>query len=214
MPVVGRIQKQLAATLHAVCGWVWFRAGCRVRARRHYERVLELRGDDFGAYVHLGRIAFALGDYAGWRREFEHARRTDPNRFARLRHPFEPYEPRLAGTDLDSQGPAGDPFGLGSDRATWRSLWFGTGPRRLTSRRNDGDDPAGSDRAELPAHEVLPTALPTPEPSEGPGRQPNPPPSDDCASPRERERFRALGPIRATDIGRCDFDDLARRLGG
>ena len=90
------IPAALRARLHATLGWCAYRLGLAAAARRHCEKVLLLRGADFRAYVQLGRIAFDQGDYAGWRREFEHARRLDPVRFARLSHPLELFEPRLA----------------------------------------------------------------------------------------------------------------------
>jgi hypothetical protein len=241
MPWVGRILQLLRARFHSLCGWMWFRGGSRLRARPHYERVLQLKGDDFDAYVHLGRIAFAVGDYAGWRREFEHARRTDPLRFARLRHPFELFEPRLAGTNFDDQASSGSGLGVdpgftgASERATWRSLLFGPSHRHSTGLRNDGlnDGLADADRKGLD-NRVLPE---TPAgfdaglealwsgdagPRGDAGRRPNNPPeghpaespADDCASAAERRRFRELGPIRANDVGTCDLDDLARRLSG
>lgn len=37
---------------------------------------------------------------------------------------------------------------------------------------------------------------------------------DDCASAQERARFRRLGPIDRAEIGRCDFDELSKRLSG
>src|SRR5687768_9463026 len=104
--------RNTAATWHRSCGRLWFRLNAHDRARRHFERVLQLLGDDFVAYVYLGRIAYGLGDYAGWRREFEHARRTEPERFARLKYPFELFEPRAAGALLEEA----------SERATWRTV--------------------------------------------------------------------------------------------
>lgn len=110
-----QLLRSAVARLAAMCGWVAFRLGLRERARRQYERVLRLKGDDFAAYIHLGRIAYDNGDYAGWRREFAHARRADPGRFARLRQPFELFEPRLAGTTHEPvwgrDAAGGDPFG-------------------------------------------------------------------------------------------------------
>lgn len=196
-----RALQQLKAATHSVCGWLLFRAGLRLRARAHFERVLELRGDDFGAYVHLGRIAFATGDYSGWRRDFEHARRADPARFARLRQRLEPWQPRLAGTHCaDPRSQDGLLF-EGSARtgepASWSAL-FGTGPQRTNTPRLDRDE----------------------APATGPGSGPQPAegrPSDhadDCCTSAERRRFHELGPIRPGDIGACDLDDLARRLLG
>lgn len=207
MGLVGQLLRGLLANVHSGCGWIAYRCRCPALARRHYERVLVLRGSDFGAYVHLGRIAFASGDYAGWRREFEHARRTDPERFARLRQPFELFEPRLAGTDFDETG----------DRATWRSLLpFGTGSSRRAQPRHDGpfDGPLDAmlPGAMLPGWDVRADAMTDPAPQRGDrdgqaGR-------DDCSSAAERARLAARGPIRREDIAACDFDELTRRLSG
>jgi len=118
------------ATAHAACGWLSYRLGWYGVARQQFERVLLLRGADFRAYVHLGRIAFDHGDYAGWRREFEHARRTDPIRFARLRHAIELFEPRLAGTQFEGHGEL-DGFQGADSRATWRALHPFQDPRGM-----------------------------------------------------------------------------------
>ena len=136
MPSLRRLANRSFAALHAATGWVAYRFGCLGASRRRYERVLQLRGACYSAYVHLGRIAFDEGDYAGWRREFEHARRTDPHRFARLRHPLELFEPRLAGTRFAVDRVALDDHRFeGSDaRATWHALRpAGRGPRGRNS---------------------------------------------------------------------------------
>jgi len=124
MPSLRRLANCAHAALHAATGWFAYRIGFLPSSRRRYERVLQLRGACYGAYVHLGRIAFDEGDYAGWRREFEHARRTDPQRFSRLRHPLELFEPRLAGTRFANERAAlGDAGFDGADaRATWHAL--------------------------------------------------------------------------------------------
>lgn len=102
--------RNLRGRLHGLAGRFWFRIGRVSRARYHFERVLALRGDDFRAYICLGRLAYCSGDYAGWRREYEHARRTCPERYARIWHPFDLIEPRVAGTLVEETG----------ERATWR----------------------------------------------------------------------------------------------
>jgi hypothetical protein len=125
------------ATAHSAGGWLAYKLGWHRTARRQFENVLLLRGANFLAYVHLGRIAFDHGDYAGWRREFEHARRTDPIRFARLRHPIELFEPRLAGTQFEGSHEL-DSFQATDSRATWRALHpFGPAPFR-SGRKDDG----------------------------------------------------------------------------
>lgn len=208
MGLVGRFLNFLRARLHSGCGWAALRLGFATLARHHYERVLVLRGSDFTAYVQLGRMAFAAGDYASWRREFEHARRADPERFARLRHPFELFEPRLAGTDFDATG----------DRATWRSMlpFGGTSPRRQLSPRIDTPTDGGFD-ALLPGFDLradATTDAAAPRPTEGVREDGRAMPQDDCLSAAERQRLSALGPIRSVDVRSCDLDELLRRLSG
>ncbi|MDO8361287.1 MAG: hypothetical protein Q7V88_00175, partial [Actinomycetota bacterium] len=194
------------ARIHSLCGWLCFRVGCRAAARGHYERVLQLRGDDFAAYVHLGRIAFSVGDYAGWRREFEHARRADPERFTRLRHTFELFEPRIAGTNFDDTG----------ERATWRSLRpFGPGAgKRASGLRSESSldgsaagssSPASGPPADASASLDAGLELPPDQPALR---------GDDCLSETERLRLRKLGPIAPRELKACDLDDLSRRLSG
>ena len=101
--------RTLATTWHKVAGRVAFCVGRRARARHHFERVLELKGDDFAAYVYLGRLALHRGDIDACRREYEHARRIAPERFARLRVARPRPEPRLRGTLVEEA----------SERATW-----------------------------------------------------------------------------------------------
>ena len=137
MPSLSRMFRIARATAHSAGGWLAYKFGWHGTARRQFERVLLLRGANFRAYVHLGRIAFDHGDYAGWRREFEHARRTDQIRFARLRHPIELFEPRLAGTQFEGSHEL-DSFQAADSRATWRALHpFGPAPFR-SGREDDG----------------------------------------------------------------------------
>lgn len=173
-------------------------------ARRRFEQVLLLRGADFGAYVHLGRIAFDVGDYAGWRRELEHARRLDPERFARLRHPLELFEPRLAGTGFEANDANGG-FDETDARATWRSLRpNGAAPSRLRPESVDTDGLGrSSDGSAAPRRPT--TDASADDAAAG---------CDDCASPAERTRFAALGPIQRTEVARCDLDELLRKLSG
>lgn len=102
--------RRASAALHRAAGVCLCRVGAHDLARRHFERVLELRGDDFQSYVHLALIAYKLGDYASWQRECGHARRTNPIRYARLSHPFELFVPRDA-----------EAGGRGLPRLPWRS---------------------------------------------------------------------------------------------
>ncbi|MCA8942215.1 MAG: hypothetical protein KDB80_06600 [Planctomycetes bacterium] len=127
MSTIRSCLRAIAAACHRVAGIGWFHGGRYERARRHFQRVLELRGDDFSAYVYLGRLAYSLGDYAGWRRECEHARRTSPERFARLKHPFELLESRSSGAVFEEAG----------ERASWRMYrvsQVGTTPPSEASR--------------------------------------------------------------------------------
>lgn len=205
--------QRISAAFHALAGRLTYRLGWRLRARQHFEQVLMLRGDDFGAYVHLGLIAFGAGDYAGWRREYEHARRTDPDRFGRLRHPFELFEPRLAGTEFDGT----------RERATWRSMRpLGGGVARRLNLRGDATGDAnrnGENRSGDPQPGVDPLAALDPQALADAlhgGPAADPPRSallrDDCASESERRRLRALGPIRGTDVAAVDLDELLRKF--
>ena len=198
MRTVGWLLSMCAATLHFVCGSLAYRVGCRTFARRRFERVLELYGACFRAYVNLGRIAFDHGDYATWRRELEHARRLDPGRFARLRHPLELFEPRLAGTSFGRATVDGTPYD--GTRATWRSLRQAGTPRPTLEM--PGSVESGLD-ALLPNFESFGDAEQNPAAART---------RDDCASAEERHRLARLGPIDRTELQRCDVDDLVRRL--
>ena len=227
---VPRILRLVRACVHSACGGVAYRLGCHGTARRQFERVLLLRGADFRAYVHLGRIAFDLGDYAGWRREFEHARRTDPARFARLRHPMELFEPRLAGTrhlDFEPQ----DGFEGTDARATWRAARpFGGDTRGDRSRGTDargtdmplapGFDPLGPGQQLDEPHEDAPdqqdrgdATLPT-APQHGAALPDSSLTRDDFSSSAERRRFQLRRPIDEREIARCNLEELLRRLSG
>jgi hypothetical protein len=182
--------QKLVACWHRVAGRVWYRLRCEDKARAHFECVLHRLGDDFVAYVYLGRLAYGAGDYAGCRREFEHARRTAPDRFARMKCPFELFEPRAAGA-LPEETNA---------RATWRSfrsetvpqlgLWLQPGggvlPRRRGAGREHGAEECDSGRLRRYG--------------------------DDFGSEQERARFHGLPSIRSQDFCAADLDALARRL--
>jgi hypothetical protein len=205
MSLVGRVLMRLRAIGHTVCGWVCYRAGLRLRARRHYERVLQLRGDDFHAFMQLGRIAFSVGDYTRWRREFDQARRIDPRAFAKQSHPFEELGLRLAGTPH-----AGNPYGKDEAGAGW----FGPANGRATWRTPGGGERAGKPRESGEGEvrrddSVRRGAEPEAELEEDALYA-----GDDCTSSRERRRFRELGPIRAPEVGACDLEELAKRLSG
>jgi hypothetical protein len=200
MDSVGRLFRACRARLHKGLGLLAYRLGWRQVARAQFERVLLHGGADFVSYIYLGRIAFDSGDYAGWRREFEHARRLDPVRFARLRHTIERSSPRLAGTsfrrDLDGQG-----FDETGDRATWRSLrpFPGSAKQDLTKR------------PDLIVESTL-DAMRSDAGMTSAGETEGAPVQDDCSSDAERKRLAALGPIAATELKRCNVDELARRL--
>lgn len=212
--------RALAASVHALAGGLAYRLGRRHAARRHYERVLLLRGADFHAYLQLGRIAFDLGDYATWRRELEHARRLDPNRFARQHHPLDLIEPRLAGTNVDVG--AFDPAGYDSTRATWRlprqGGISGGGPRTAAAASEGRIEWDAAAELSSPEDAVPPLDSPRakgPSPAGERRRGGAPmPPIDDCSSLAERERFQHLGPIDAEELGRCNLDELLRKLSG
>lgn len=244
MGIVDRIWHRLQATLHGACGRIWFRLRRPQRARRHFERVLLLRGEDFATYVYLGRIAFACGDYAGWRRELRHAHHTNPERFAHLDFGAMNLgggglRPRLAGTGVDARLLPFD----GDDtaaRATWATLLApadpttgepvvdvrgdarggkdkAKGPQSLGPRAKDGV--TGFSDPELDA--LLPDAL-LPESlladfeaaCERAREAEAAFRGDDFSSAEERHRFRDLGPIRHSDVRACDVDALLRKLGG
>lgn len=236
MRPASRLFSELTARLHGALGWIAYKLGWADSARRRYERVLTLRGAEFGAYVQLGRIAFDQGDYAAWRRALEHAQRADPVRFARLRHPLELFEPRLAGTNLDRRTRSGVDA---SGRATWTPTDSQGRPTRdpcstegfghgTDTPSAPGYDPAGSDQQlddgdTLDLHsstDAFPAMDSTASRDEPPQQIPYPPPPDasltrdDFSSPGERRRFRRRRPIEPGEIARCDLAELVRRLSG
>jgi hypothetical protein len=220
MKSLGQLLRSVAACLHRLCGAVAYRLGFRAAARRHYERVLLLRGGDFHAYLQLGRLAFDSGDYASWRRELEHARRLDPRRFAELRDPIELSEPRLAGTSFEPPASHGSDQGLdeSGSRAVWRSLRPPL-PNNLAEGL-DGLLPGCDARSDLNSPRFvgrLPADRHPPDDRSDEAALPaarDGAPNDDCASTAERRRFRELGPIAADELRRCDLDELLRRLSG
>jgi tetratricopeptide (TPR) repeat protein len=184
LPLLRTALCSLAACAHRLAGRAWFRLGNFERARESFERVLELKGDDFVAYVYLGRLAYTLGDYAGWRREYEHARRTSPEQYARLQNPFDLFEPRSAGALREETG----------ERATWRTVKIqqtsgvgganqGEGLRARSSRARACPDGARVRRY-----------------------------GDDFVSDAERERFRGEPPIAASDLSHLDIDHLIDKI--
>lgn len=216
-PSLRKIIRRTRAAWNGVLGATWLRLGRLSAARRRFHRVLELRGDDFRAYLALSRIACAQGDYRGWRRESEHARRMAPERFARLNHRWSLPAPHMAGALLYEAG----------ERATWRPSPPAHGPRAPgtalgSSRTADSSaDRHGPERAEPlewfdretadEAHGSLDAwlddAFVAPEAARVDGSQ------DDFSSEGERARFAAADPISQAEIAAQDLDDLVRRLG-
>lgn len=228
MPQASRLFAAVNARFHGALGWAAYKLGWREVAQRRYERVLALRGPEFVAHVQLGRIAFDRGDYVGWRRELERARHLDPVRFARLRHPLELFEPRLAGTNLDRRLLGGDADqvvdGLrqvDAHGSTPTATSLAPGRPAPDSRSSEGFgngtdmplapdfDPtsAGAGASDGERQEPL-SPIPRPTPPDASLTH------DDFSSPSERRRFRARRPIEPGEIARCDLADLARRLSG
>jgi hypothetical protein len=199
LAATAKILKRIAAAGLAAFGWFAYRLGGRRAARRAFEQVLRLGGDEFTAYVHLGRIALGEGDFAGYRREMNNARSLDPERFARLRPSVDGVESRWVGSPSEESG----------ERATWRSVRPGNqGYARRTTVRSaeaptEGEtDPEFGPIYELPRldfgqrrHDRRRTAR------------------DDFSSSAERARFRDLPPLRHDDVRTADVDELSRRLG-
>jgi hypothetical protein len=200
--VLARFLRRLGAACHAFCGRLAARCHRPARARWHFERVLSLGGDEFSAYLQLGRLALAEGDYAGYRREMGNARAIDPERFARLLQPIDGLEPRAAGTQFEEA----------AERATWRSVRQGQHPRRSAVRSAELPAEGADDQAQRgPAFELTHLEPPVDGLEECRDlRQVGL--HDDFASNAERDRFRRLPPIRRDDVRRADVDDLARRL--
>ncbi|MCC7396715.1 MAG: hypothetical protein IT455_06575 [Planctomycetes bacterium] len=224
MSRAGRMLRALRARLHKALGWLAYRLGCSRLARSRYERVLMLTGGDFGAYLQLGRIAFDQGDYAGWRREFEHARRLDPLRFSRLQLGGVRQSPRLAGTSFGRATP-GDSFDAAGERATWNNQR--SSPRSSDQGRSlpgglagglPGSGQSERRRPEPFADPAFESLLPAADDfaSEAPRESGewNDRGVDDCSSADERRRLASLGPIRPAELRDCNLDDLARRLLG
>ncbi len=105
----------LRTVWHRLAGRLCFRLRRRQRARRHFEQVLMLRGDHIVAYFYLARLAYRAGETAGYQRELAHARRTSPERMARIRYLFDYFEPSPSG-ELS--------FEETGERATWRAFRF------------------------------------------------------------------------------------------
>jgi hypothetical protein len=182
--------------MHKLVGVALFQMRLYERSRRRFERVLEIKGDDFFAYVYLGRIAYNLGDRAGWRRECEHARRASPQRYAKLKHPFELFEPRAAGNISEEAG----------ERATWRAI---STSRVGSSWEDPYMDDSGFDEPSAADDGGQEFGLTGSESClSGPTRLFG----DDFSSEEERRRFRELKAIDSDDLRRVNLDELLRQL--
>lgn len=188
-----RRPRRIALAWHRLAGWVCFRIGAWERARRQFEQVVRLAGEDFDALVWMGRVAYKLGDYAGWKRECARARVSDPVRYARLRHPFELFEPRAA-ANADVRDGGLDP--LGESRSS----------RRFQGDAENGDADANSDARRGAIARLRPFGA-----LDGASAASI---ADDFSSEAERSRFRPFPPIDGGAIAQVDLDDLARRLIG
>ena len=213
--VMARLLKRLTAATASLGGRIAFRLGRHATARRAFERVLRLGGDEFTAYVHLGRIALGEGDFSGYRREMSNARAVDPERFSKLRPAAEGVEARFVGSPFEETG----------ERATWRSVRPGNHgiARRSTVRSAEVPTENLEDLQQFgPLFELPQTELGQQEPgvySDGghTGRAADAPRRhrrDDFLSINERDRFRSLPPLRQDDVRTADYEELARRLGG
>lgn len=121
---------------HRMTGRVCFRLRRPEAARRHFEQVLLLKGDDFVAYFYLARLAFAAGDNVGYHRELAHAKRTSPERMAKIRYLFDYFEPTPADDGL---------FEETGERATWKSFRMSSvgGADRVPGERGLSSCPEG-----------------------------------------------------------------------
>ena len=221
LPVLS-LRRRLVSLVRSLLGRAQYRLGALASARHSFERVLELMGDDFVAYVHLGLIARSRGDRAGASREFDNARRTDPERYARLRLPRE----------IDAA--ALEPL-LSWDRSFWSPVpAVPEAPPPGDGQRGDGQRGAGGSsrrRADpwvgdpwagdpwRPGAEfggladADADAGPFPGGLQSAGR-PSRGPRGDFRDRAEARRFRDRRPIAHADIANVDFDALARALQG
>jgi len=225
--------RDVRARWHSALGSLSFRFGRHGAAERRFHRVLELRGADFTAYLALSRIACAQGNYRGWLRESEHARRLSPQRFDRLRHRFSLPAPHTAGALLYET----------EERATWRPspparpAFGGTGRQGQgfdSARVREAEDAlaealewfdrmdvnpdaaadSSSESAADAADNWLDRAADGVDPWEAPaGCHRGLRFGDDFSSDHERRRFSASDPISPDEIEANDLDDLVRRLG-
>lgn len=196
MTLIARIYWQFRAMTHRLLGHVCLWMGQPLAAKSHFERVLALRGSDFSARMHLGRLAYLTGDYDNWRRHLTAARLADASQFAKwtkLTHPHEMAQgPQLAGTGIDARefAPHRPPRAI----------------KPVTEKSAKEDRTPNDACAEAVAgmHDLLDSLL----------HAGNSQPADDLRSPAERARFAKLSPITRTQVQNCDVDALAQRLAG
>jgi hypothetical protein len=221
------IRRRLAAWISSVIGRLQFGLGSLASARRSFERVLELKGDDFTAYVYLARIAYRYRDVEESMREFENARRTDPERFVRLRLPLELHRADLASLgefpsertcwspvpvshrsrprheteegDPD-QDDEGDPGDLGRFSRTHGHL--GSGPMDPRLR---GDEEEDDEEEDLEGEHGR---------TSGRRRRSDQDPASmgDFVSAAEAKRFRDRSPIRREEIANLDWTRFMREV--
>jgi hypothetical protein len=215
LPVLS-LRRRAAALWHRAAGWLQFRLGAREAARRHFERVLECRGDDFSAYVHLARIAFLQCDYSCSMREFGRARRTDPARFARLALP--------GPLPWTGEATIADPFAcerthwaagpLGQPTRVANGQWATGGHQEwLIGDRSGTRDPslvADREQWNLTPMDAIADgdAIAKAKPMGESGRW------GDCQDADEARRLGSLGPIRDAEITAIDWQLLLAWLQG
>ncbi len=131
-----RVIRSTRTIWHRMGGRVCFRLRRAAAARRHFEQVLLLKGDDFVAYFYLARLAFAAGDNISYHRELAHATRTSPTRMAKIRYLFDYFEPTPADDGL---------FGETGERATWKAFRMSSvvGADRVPGERSPSSCPGG-----------------------------------------------------------------------
>ena len=160
---------------HRMAGRMYFRLKCPERARRHFEQVLILNGDDFVSYFYLARLAYSDGDTAGYESELARAKRTSPERMKKIRYLFDYFEPTAAKppTSEESEG-----------RTTWAIRMSSV--RGLDSLPAPVNSPRERGMHSCPEGELHYYG-------------------DDFSSPEERSRFSKLPPITTEEISEVDW---------
>ena len=174
--------RSLVTIWHRMAGRLYFRLNSPERARRHFEHVLRLSGDDFVAYFYLARLAYSAGDTEGYESELARAKRASPERMRKIRYLFDYFEPTSA-----EQGAAEEP----EERNTWAIRMSSVSgldslPAQANSRRERGVN--SCPEGELRFY------------------------GDDFSSPEERTHFSKLPPITTEEISEVDWDTLYDNL--